>query len=41
MDWKDPQKISEFYSSALHFEERRQVKPRYFWSIPNIMKNEV
>ena len=41
MDWKVAQKISKFYSSALHIEEQRQVKLSYFWPIANIMKNAV
>ena len=41
MDWKVAQKIPKFYSSALHIEERRQVKHLYFWPVAIIMKNAV
>ena len=30
MDWKDAQKISKFYTSAIYTEEKRQVKLQYF-----------
>ena len=42
MNWKVAEKISKFYSSAIHMEEKRK-KLQYFLAIPiaNIMKNAV
>ena len=36
MNWKVAKKISKFYSSALHIEDRRQFGPT-----ANIVKNSV
>ena len=41
MNWKVAYKISKFFSSTRHIEERRYVKLRYFWPIANVMKNAV
>ena len=41
MDWKVANKISKFYSSALHIERRYQVKFQYFRPIADVKENSV